>query len=192
MLIILMLCCRLLQCEDILHQLSKALERIEQSSQDMNEKMTSEEQSLDEQNEKETEHNKLASILSTEQERTREIAEECNALKCSLETVQNRNELLDNEAKGKKQEVEQLRQQIKRLRSKFVESKQAYDLSKEQLEQEKKKYEKLAIELKEMKSTESRSRGREEAMEGEIAFEEEKKQLLEQLREISALRWKKV
>ena len=56
---------------------------------------------------------KLASILSTEQERTREITEECNALKCSLETVQNRNELLENEAKGKKQEVEELRLQIK-------------------------------------------------------------------------------
>ena len=105
-----MLCCRLLQSEDLQHQLSKALERIEQSSQDMNEKMTSEEQSLDEQNEKETEHSKLASLymLSTEQERTREIAEECNALKCSLETVQNRNGLLENEAKEKKQEVEEL------------------------------------------------------------------------------------
>ena len=97
---------------------------------------------------------KLASILSSEQERTQEIAEECNALKCSLEPVQNRNELLENEAKGKKQEV--------------VESKQAYDLSKEQLEQEKKKYEKLAIELKEMKSTESRSK---KELSGNLSFE---------------------
>ena len=55
----------------------------------------------------------------------------------------------------------------------MIESKQAYDLSKEQLEQEKEKYEKLAIELKEMKSTESRSK---KELSGNLSFELELQQ----------------
>ena len=113
-----------LQTKDLQNELKQVIEKIEQSSQVV---------SCETKREEQTGHDSLASLLNAEKERVAEITEECNSLRCSLETLEKRNEVLENEAKNMQKEVEELQESIKGLESQLLESKKACDVSKEQL-----------------------------------------------------------
>ena len=116
-------CFLFLQTRDLQNELNKVPEKIEQSSQVVSCETKREQ----------TGHDSLASLLNAEKERVAEITEECNSLRCSLETLEKRNEVLENETKNMQKEVEELQESIKGLESQLLESKKACDVSKEQL-----------------------------------------------------------
>lgn len=128
---------------------------------------------------------KLASLLTVEKERAQALTEECNLLKCSLETLRNRNEVLDNEAKNTKSEVEEMQERIKVLESQLVESKQASDMSKEQLQEEREKCEKLVKDLNEYKSNECQSKDTSGSVSFEVELQKAKKQCDELVKKLA-------
>ena len=174
------------------------MKQLENVSQDVNKKLLSEEQALDQQHEKKTDDDMLASKLRAEQKRAQEIADECNALRVSLENVQNRNEIFKSEAKETKQEVEKQRQEIESLELQLVDSNQAYDLCKEQLEEQREKCEKLVKDLNEMRTSESLSKEPSGSLASELELQKAKneseelfKELGEEKKSHETLRWMK-
>ncbi|PFX18858.1 Centromere-associated protein E [Stylophora pistillata] len=174
------------KCEELQNRLSEALKQLQNVSQDMNKKLLSEGQVPDEQHEKETDADdeKFTSELSAEKERAQEIADECNALKLSLENVQNRNGILESEVEETKQEVEKKLKQLKSLELQLVESKQAYDLCEEQLKEQRDKCEELVKELNEMKSTECQSKKLSGSFSSELELHKAKRENEELLKEL--------
>lgn len=151
--------------------LNQALGKIEQSARVLNDEATREEA---------TEQDNLASLLSVEKERAEQIAEECKSLKCSLETVESRNEVLQNEAKNLQGEVEERQVRIKDLESQLLESKKRCDVSNEQLKKEREKCEKLEEDLNEHKANECRSKD----SSGSASFEAELQKAMKQSEEL--------
>ena len=160
------------------------MKQLENVSQDVNKKLLSEEQVLDQQYEKTTDDDMLASKLRAEQERVQEVADECNALRVSLENVQNRNEIFKSEAKETKQEVEKQRQEIESLELQLVDSNQAYDLCKEQLEEQREKCEKLVKDLNEMRTSESLSKEPSGSLASELELQKAKNESEELFKEL--------
>ncbi|KAJ7371492.1 hypothetical protein OS493_025393 [Desmophyllum pertusum] len=167
--------------EGLQNQLSQALEKIEQSSRDINDETTSEEESSNGQKVEEIEHD----TLRVEKQRAKEFAEECNSLKCSLETLSNRNDVLEDEAKSMQREVTELQQRIKGLESQLIESKQACEVSKEQLVTEKEKCEGLVKELNEHKSTECRAKELPASFSFEVELQKVKRESEELVKELA-------
>ncbi|KAL9963272.1 hypothetical protein ACROYT_G032456 [Oculina patagonica] len=90
--------------EELQNELNEALEKIKNLPREINDETIREDESG---------QDNLASLLSAEKERAEEITQECNSLKCSLETLENRNEVLENEAKNMQRKVEELQERIK-------------------------------------------------------------------------------
>ena len=134
--------------------------KIEQSSREIEDKTTREDV---------TGHENLASLLSAEKERVEEITKECISLKCSLETLENRKDILENEAKNTERELHELQERIKDLESQLFGAKQMCDVSKEQLKEEMGKCEKIVKEFNEYKSNKCRPKD----SSGNISFEVE-------------------
>ncbi|CAH3159397.1 unnamed protein product [Pocillopora meandrina] len=170
--------------EELQKQLSEVMKQLGNVSQDVNKKLLSEEQALDQQHERTTDDDMLASKLRAEQEQVQGVADECNALRVSLENVQNRNEILKSEAEETKHEVERQRQEIESLELQLVESKQAYDLCKEQLEEQREKCEKLVKDLNEMRTSESLSKEPSGSLASELELQKAKDESEELFKEL--------
>ena len=128
-----------LQMDDLQHQLSH---RSEQSPTESNHELTSKDQN---------EHDELASQLAQEKEHAREIAEECSALKSSLQQLENAKQVLDTETQNLRLEAEELREKASDLDRQLVESGEVCKVSEQRLQEEQERCEKLVKELEEYK-----------------------------------------
>ena len=180
-------CLLFLQTEQLQNELKQALEKNEQSSPEIDDEGTKED---------ETGHENLASLLSAEKERVEEITKEWNSLKCSLEKLENRKDILENEATNTQKELQELRERMKDLESQLLDSKQTCEVSKDQLKEERGKCQKIVKEFNEYKSNQCRSKDSSGNVSFEVELQKAKKQSEELVKELTeekklneTLRW---
>lgn len=128
-----------LQMDDLQYQLNY---RSEESPTESNHELTNNDQN---------EHDELASQLVQEKERAREIAEECSALKSSLEQLENAKQVLETETQNLRLEAEELREKVSDLDRQLVESGEVCKVSEQRLQEERERCKKLLKELEEYK-----------------------------------------